>query len=136
MLTKCTFCTEINRFVYINSVHFLYSICFFSLKRLECRNPCHYILLLSYETGAVSVRIRSSGLYHLSLKNAVVKTNPINKQLPDCFLLNLIDWQVMVCISVCSKSRHIKLISRLKFKKKEVLKIKQTVYWFFVNYKI
>lgn len=119
MLTKCTFCTEINRFVYLNSVHFLYSICFFSLKRLECRNPCHYILLLSYETGAVSVRIRSSGLYHLSLKNAVVKTNPINKQLPDCFLLNLIDWQVMVCISVCSKSRHIKLISRLKSKKKK-----------------
>lgn len=136
MLTKCTFCTKINRFVYINSVHFLYSVCFFSLKRLECRNPCHYILLLSYETGAVSVRIISSGLYHLSLKNAVVKTNPINKQLPDCFLLNLIDWQVMVCISVCSKSRHIKLISRLKFKKKEVLKIKQTVYWFFGNYKI
>lgn len=120
MLTKCTFCTEINRFVYLNSVHFLYSICFFSLKRLECRNPCHYILLLSYETGAVSVRIRSSGLYHLSLKNAVVKTNPINKQLPDCFLLNLIDWQVMVCISVGSKSRHIKLISRLKFKKRSL----------------
>lgn len=122
MLTKCTFCTKINRFVYINSVHFLYSIWFFffSLKRLECRNPCHYILLLSYETGAVSVRIISSGLYHLSLKNAVVKTNPINKQLPNCFLLNLIDWQVMVCISVCYKSRHIKLISRLKFKKRSL----------------
>lgn len=133
MLTKCTFCTKINRFVYINSVHFLYSIWFFfSLKRLECRNPCHYILLLSYETGAVSVRIISSDLYHLSLKNAVVKTNPINKQLPDCFLLNLIDWQVMVCISVCSKSRHIKLISRLKFKKKRSFKNKTNcllIFW-------
>lgn len=103
--------------VYISYILFGF---FFSLKRLECRNQCHYILLLSYETGAVSVRIISSGLYHLSLKNAVVKTNPINKQLPDCFLLNLIDWQVMVCISVCYKSRHIKLISRLKFKKRSL----------------
>lgn len=118
MLTKCTFCTKINRFVYINSVHFLYSIwVFFLLKAFGMPQP---ILLLSYETGAVSVRIISSGLYHLSLKNAVVKTNPINKQLPYCFLLNLIDWQVMVCISVCYKSRHIKLISRLKFKKRSL----------------